>query len=367
MNEFKTKLINSIIANLNNNYEIHQDNWFVSHNYFLRQNKSPENFRDRLIQNRISKYYTSKNSVENALSRIFELEKDISYYEYLFFELNNKESENKLIEVLTFRILGPRYFRFSLENSTYNQYHSELNKLKCENQYIDVNYNNWRLHLYKFFFNDKEIKCYFTTMGIVTIFKMEQYAYQSENIKIEDGDVIIDGGGCWGDTALYFANKAKNTKVYAFEFVPSNIELFNKNIALNPNANIELVKLALSGESGKSYNLIDDGASSSVTEQETDNSISINTISIDDFVQQNNINKIDFIKLDIEGAELETLNGALNTIKKYKPKLAVALYHNPVDFYEIPNFIKKLDLGYRLYLNHFTPNIAETILFAKAD
>lgn len=367
MNEFKTKLINSIIANISNDYEIHRDDWFVNHNYFLRKNKSPENFWDSQIQKRISKYYTSKNSVENALCRIFKLGKDISYYEYLFFELNNTESKDKLIEVLTFRILGPRYFRFSMENSVYNQYHSELNKLRYENQYIDVKYNNWRLHLYKFLFNNKEIKCYYTTMGIVTIFKMEQYAYQLKNIEIEDDDVIIDGGGCWGDTALYFANKAKNTKVYAFEFVPSNIELFNKNIALNPNSNIELIKLALSGESGKSYNLIDDGASSSVTEEETNNNISINTISIDDFVYKYNVMKIDFIKLDIEGAELETLKGALNTIKKFKPKLAVALYHYPVDFYEIPNFLKKLDLGYRLYLNHFTPNIAETILFAKAD
>lgn len=367
MNEFKTKLVNSITANISNNYEIHKDDWFVGHDYYIRGNKSPENFRDRLIQKRISKYYTSKTSVENALYRIFELEKDICHYEYLFFELNDTESKEKLIEVLTFRILGPRYFRFSLENSIYYQYHSEVNELRNENKFIDVKYNNWRLHLYSFFFNNKEIKCYFTTMGIVTIFKMEQYAYQLKNIGIENNDVIIDGGGCWGDTALYFANKAKNTKVYAFEFVPSNIELFNKNIALNPDSDIELIKLALSGESGKSYNLIDDGASSCLTEQETENSIKINTISIDDFMQKNNIMKLDFIKLDIEGAELETLKGGVNTIKKYKPKLAIALYHNPVDFYEIPNFINKLDLGYKLYLNHFTPNIAETILFAKAD
>jgi FkbM family methyltransferase len=204
-------------------------------------------------------------------------------------------------------------------------------------------------------------------MGIVTIFKMQQYAYPLANIEVEDNDVVIDGGACWGDTALYFANKAKNTKVYAFEFVPSNIELFNKNIVLNNNQNIRLIKLALSGESGKSYHLIDAGPSSTFSEKETNSSMIIYTISIDDFVEEYKVMKIDFIKLDIEGAELETLKGAINTIKRFKPKLAIALYHNPVDFYEIPDFIKKLDLRYKLYLDHFTPNIAETILFAKAD
>lgn len=367
MNEFKKKLINSIIANLSNNYELHSDDWFVDHNYFVRKNRSPGNFRDRIIRKITSKYYSSKYSVENALSGIFKYEKEIAYYEYLFSELDHPESRDTLIEVVTFRLLGPRYYRFELENNGYLQYHNELKMLKSIDQYIDVKYNNWRLFLHKFIFNRKEINCFYTTMGIVTIFKMEQYTYPGKGVQVEDNDVIIDGGGCWGDTALYFTHKAKNTKVYSFEFTPSNIELFNRNIALNPGSDIELIRLALSEESGKNYYLIDNGASSIITEEKTDSSINVSTVSIDDFVRLHNVSKIDFIKLDIEGAELGVLKGAINTIKKFRPKLAIALYHRPADFFEIPDYLLKLDLGYKLYLGHFTPNIAETILFAKTD
>ncbi|MEI6764172.1 MAG: FkbM family methyltransferase [Bacteroidota bacterium] len=365
MTAFTAELVKSIITNSNNKYETHQDGWFVSHNYFIREKQAAGNFWDKQIQKRTSKYYTSKNSVENTLYGLFRQATDIAAYEYLYNVLGDDYSKKRLIEVVTFRIMGPKYFRLSLENEAYNNFHVELNALQDKNQTLEVKYNNWKLYLYEFVFYNKPVKCYFTTMGIVTIFKVEQYAYKPQSIAVEDNDVVIDGGACWGDTALYFANKAENTKVFAFEFVPSNIELFNKNIALNQNTNIELVNLALSGESGKSYNIIDNGASSYFTEEKTDNSITISTTSIDDFVDTHKVTKLDFIKLDIEGAELDTLKGAINSIKKFRPKLAVAVYHNPVDFYEIPEFIIKLNLGYELYLDHFTPNNTETILFAK--
>ena len=367
MKEFISTLNKSILLNLNNNYNRHDDNWFVTHNYYIRNNQKAEYFKDRLIQKSISKYYTSLYSVDNLLTSIIEAREDLKYYEYLFNNLNDEYSKNSLIEVITYRILGPRFFKFKIENDEYNSFHTEINKLKNENDFIDVVSNNWRLNNFNFPFNNKNIACYFTTMGIVTIFKSEQYCYKPKLIEVEDHDVVIDGGGCWGDTALYFANKAKNTHVYTFEFVPSNIELFFKNLALNDNDNIELVERALSDTSGKTHNLIDDGASSYFTDNETDNGIKIQTISIDDFVKEKSISKLDFIKLDIEGAEIDTLRGSAESIRKFKPKLAIAIYHNPIDFFEITHFINELDLGYKFYLDHFTPNIAETILFARIE
>jgi hypothetical protein len=51
-------------------------------------------------------------------------------------------------------------------------------------------------------------------------------------------------------------------------------------------------------------------------------------------------------------------------LKRFKPKLAIALYHKPEDFWTIPDFLQSLDLGYRFYLGHYTIFEYETVLYA---
>lgn len=80
-----------------------------------------------------------------------------------------------------------------------------------------------------------------------------------------------------------------------------------------------------------------------------------------------------FIKMDIEGAELEALKGAENIIRTNKPKLAICLYHNPSDLFTIPLYLRGLNLGYKFYI-HYHPawpvsdnpawSIADTVLYA---
>ena len=69
--------------------------------------------------------------------------------------------------------------------------------------------------------------------------------------------------------------------------------------------------------------------------------------------------------MDIEGTEPNALNGAIETIKKFKPKLAIAIYHSTDDFVNIPNWILDLNLNYELFLGHFTIHSEETVCFAK--
>ena len=70
--------------------------------------------------------------------------------------------------------------------------------------------------------------------------------------------------------------------------------------------------------------------------------------------------------MDIEGAELEALKGATNTIQTFRPKLAISVYHRTRDFWEIPQWIDSLNLGYQFHLRHFTIHAGETVLFAIA-
>lgn len=71
-----------------------------------------------------------------------------------------------------------------------------------------------------------------------------------------------------------------------------------------------------------------------------------------------------FIKMDIEGAEYDALLGAKNTIKKYKPKLAICVYHKNQDIWELPDLIIKMNSDYKFYLRHYSFACGETVLYA---
>lgn len=75
--------------------------------------------------------------------------------------------------------------------------------------------------------------------------------------------------------------------------------------------------------------------------------------------------KVTYIKMDIEGMEMDALKGGSEIIRRYKPKLAISVYHKMEDIIEIPYYINSLELGYELYLRHYWDcNGTDTILFA---
>ncbi len=88
----------------------------------------------------------------------------------------------------------------------------------------------------------------------------------------------------------------------------------------------------------------------------------VKTISIDDFVLAETLEHIDLIKMDIEGSEQDALFGAFDCIAKYRPKLAIAIYHGN-DFFELPKILNEKLLQYDFYLGHYTIHAEETILY----
>ena len=85
----------------------------------------------------------------------------------------------------------------------------------------------------------------------------------------------------------------------------------------------------------------------------------VNTISIDQIEND----KIDFIKLDIEGAEYKALLGAEKTIKKNKPVIAVCVYHNQSDFFRIPQLLISYNPNYQIYFRHYTQGVCESVMY----
>jgi len=241
-----------------------------------------------------------------------------------------------------------------------------LKTLKISDEMIKI----WNFNLQLLDLNNLgyDVKVYNDPGGLKMGLGQYKYANDKISIKVEEGDYVIDGGACYGDTALYFAHDVgANGKVFSFEFLKDNVEMFNKMLDLNPELKnrIQLFKNALWENSNEHLYVIGNGPATNCSLEKPEKyDAQVQTKSIDDMVKEQNIEKINFIKLDIEGAELECLKGAKNTIQTFKPKLTVCLYHDQTHFVSIPKYLKQLVPEYDFYLDHHTESLGETVLYA---
>jgi FkbM family methyltransferase len=303
-------------------------------------------------------YLSGINKYEDRLQRIFN-------------HLNDRDG-SLLIDLIAFRILGAERVKLQRHNAAYRAAMETAQNLQVGNESHNPHYRHFILHKFNLNPIGSDVQLLFTASGIATDFIIEQYAYKENEtsvISANTGDYVIDAGGCWGDTALYFADKVGPTgKVFSFEFIPDNMKLFNTNINFNPKhkERIQLIQNPVSNTSDQKMYYKDDGPASRIELLPfAEQTGTTTTLSIDDFVSRNNIQKIDFIKMDIEGAEPIALQGAIETIKKFKPKLAIAIYHSIEDIANIPNWILDLGLDYEIFLDHFTIHLEETVIFAR--
>ena len=193
------------------------------------------------------------------------------------------------------------------------------------------------------------------------IFGLKQY--NIKNIfEVKNDAVVFDIGAFKGDTAYFFSKKCSNkARIYAFEPDENNYKILLK-IKDKYKLNNVIASNILFSNSETEINFLSMDLNRPA--------VKMKSTTIDKFVEENNIEKIDYIKMDVEGAEKNILEGAIKTIKKFKPSLAIAIYHGGKlfmeDFYNIPIFIKNIiNEYYEYYIRTFHPAGLETILFCK--
>ncbi len=182
---------------------------------------------------------------------------------------------------------------------------------------------------------------------------------------IGDDETLFDCGAFTGDTVRKFSEFTHNKyrKIVAFEPDEKNLEKMNAYIKDAGLENIEVVKAATGKENGF-ISFISTGTMGAkiVSDCNTDSEKTrVKLVKLDDFIDYHPT----LIKMDIEGAELDALAGATEIIKKYKPKLAICIYHLPFDFYNIPKFIKYLVPEYRFKVRQYIPGFYDTVLYAS--
>lgn len=189
------------------------------------------------------------------------------------------------------------------------------------------------------------------------IIDKDQY-FDKEIVKFSSQEIMVDCGAYIGDTIETFAKRAvKYRHIYAFEPDGKIIDDLKKNIDIPTDkytyfpvgAWSKKATLRFSAQGSGVGNINDDGGEK------------IEVDSIDNLLSAT---AVTFVKMDIEGAEMDALKGAEKVICMYKPKLAICIYHRYEDLYEIPMYIKSLVPEYRLFIRHYSDSPSETVLYA---
>jgi FkbM family methyltransferase len=308
----------------------------------------------------------------SRLERVLALSEGLEATSALF---GDELSRRALLDVLKLRVLGPYHAPLRTTPSAYRAKQAYADrKLRLRRATFDVS-DPWftPLSLYRAPVDGgPPVRLHSHSVDIVSVFLLNQYTYSrgSNRVGVEPGDVVLDVGGCWGDTALYFASLVgPKGRVYTFEFDPESLDVLRANLELNPElaSRIEVVERALWDRSGDTLGFAQAGRMTALLAdggQPSERLVS--TITLDDFVEQAGIERLGFVKMDVEGAELNVLQGAQRSLQRFAPRLAIAAYHSDDDLVRIPQAINSLDRGYRLYLDTFSPVEEETVLFAAA-
>jgi FkbM family methyltransferase len=237
---------------------------------------------------------------------------------------------------------GKRYYYFNGIKLPY---------IDNEEKIRSIRYNFADIFLFYCYYNDNYNK---TIVELLDPYMPEgPYGYIDGNfdVTIKQNDIVMDIGAWIGDFSAYAC--AKGSTVYAFEPVEETYKILMETSVLNNTpGKIFPIKKGLGNIECNIPIYLDSlnsGGSSIISKKNmVTETIAITTL--DRFIDENNIKKVDFIKADIEGAERDMLKGAEKTLKIYEPKLAICTYH----YHDDPEILEKiiLDINPKYKIRH---------------
>jgi FkbM family methyltransferase len=212
---------------------------------------------------------------------------------------------------------------------------------------------------------------------------LNSYSTNRQFFNFTEDEVYVDGGAFTGDTIEGFlrAVSGKFKHIHAFEpssasnkEIRSRLRKLQDDYVKSLSQNITLHEKGLWDSSGilefnqalgvddfgdnrsssaVSAHIVESGIVGHIYDESSENSVSIKVpvVSIDDATDQS----ATFIKLEIEGSELKALHGAVKTIAKNKPKMAISIYHKPEDFETLTDFVSETGKGYKMGFRQHNP------------
>jgi FkbM family methyltransferase len=282
-----------------------------------------------------------------------------------FARLADDASKELFLSLILFRILGYRRMRLPMDHTTYFRARNESNATPGSLSTTEPEAPLAGLHHFEFSRHGREFRIDCLHANLFFTFFMRQYYFERNGVAIcpRTGDIAVDAGACFGDTALDFAaTVGPEGHVYSFEVLQSHLDIVAFNLRQNPDIrNLTLLPYALGNRSTQGRQPVGRPDPGFVPAADAP------FRSLDSLVWDGTIPRVDFLKMDIEGAEVAALEGGVSTIKRFRPRLAISIYHQVKDYYRVPEFIDNLRAGYRMYVANYTISDGETILYATAE
>lgn len=341
-NDIKDKLLEKQGYNVSDFY------WYIQDCLKMQQKNHKEYFINNDILNIIKNISFEWGTKEACILFAKHFIENIDKYETLYEVLSNQDSKS----ILKWLIKSKIAYMFC--GDIYKELYAPPNSIiMIDESKLVPNYQS------VFFVGKHKIYCH--EHEIYDTWIREQYKLKGI-CEPQVNDIVFSIGSFYGETSIWFSDiVGSKGKVFGFEASEENTRVANANLLKNNITNVVIDNVCL-WESSKKLHFHQKFGESKISQSEED--IEICAISLDEYCKNNNIEKINFIKMDVEGAEISILLGAEETIKTFKPKLAICVYHQPSDLVDIPILLKKYVPEYKIYLSHKRPDFLETVIFA---
>lgn len=141
---------------------------------------------------------------------------------------------------------------------------------------------------------------------------------------LKPGVTLLDIGANMGIYSLLAADKAK--RIFAFEPVPENLSLLRKSVKANSASSVKVIPAAVGEKDGSvEMHIIPNSLGTHGIYADSESTLTVQIVSIDNFIKEHSVGKVDLMKIDVEGYEPYVVKGAIKTLKKYKPIILMEL------------------------------------------
>jgi FkbM family methyltransferase len=182
-------------------------------------------------------------------------------------------------------------------------------------------------------------------------------------VTLPPGGVVVEGGVFDGSNTVVFSRLiGPSGRCYGFD--PWGEEFIRKSGRLSAEEeNIDIIPQALWDKEARLY--VHRHAAGAYVDENPEDSVScIQGTTIDGFAARKALQRLDLIKMDIEGGEQRALAGAKRSIERYRPQLAVCIYHSVEDLFGIPLRLGRELSDYRFHLYGYSPALGDIVLYA---